>query len=126
MNELGSYVSHVLTEIINGVSDAQVKVDHLNAKVNPVGLSVTEGGTDITLKTTDANIASFVEFDINVVAESKTSGEGGFNLSILKLGANGRVSGEAKQADTHKVKFKVPVLFPAHGSSEVKHGSEND
>ena len=126
MNELGSYVSHVLTEIVNGVVVAQKEVDHLNAKINPTGLSITEGSKNLTLKTTDANVASFVEFDISLVAESKTSGEGGFKLSILKLGANAKVGAEDKQANSHKVKFKVPVLLPAHADSATKGDSGND
>ena len=123
MNELGNYVSHVLTEIVNGVVDAQSKVSHLEAKINPSGLSVTGGSSNITLKTTDANIASFVEFDIRLTAESKTSGEAGFKLSILKLGGHAKAEGEDKQANHHKVKFQVPVLFPAHKKKPTNKGN---
>jgi hypothetical protein len=114
MNDLGSYISNVLTEIVSGVVDAQVNVNHLNAQIIPVGLSVVENGEQLILKALDGNIASFVEFDISLVVESKSSGEAGFKLSILKIGANAKVAGEDKKANSHKVKFKVPILFPAH------------
>ncbi len=62
----------------------------------------------------DGNLASFVDFDISLIAENTQSDEGGINLSILKIGANVKISDLDKKSDSHKIKFRVPVLLPAH------------
>lgn len=114
MSDLSNYISHVLSQIVVGVSDAQTEVEKFSAKVNPTGLNISESGKETLIKTMDGNLASFVDFDISLIVENTTSEEGGLNLSILKIGANAKLSDSDKQSNTHKVKFRVPILLPAH------------
>ena len=114
MGDIKEYVSHILIEIVGGIVDAQRGVSEIGGKINPSGLNISDSSKDLILKTSDANLAGFVEFDINIVAESVKKGEGGFSLSIFKVGANAKLSDSDKQSNTHKIKFRVPVLFPAH------------
>ena len=114
MSELSEFINHVFTQIVVGVVEAQKNVETLSAKGNPTGLNISESGKEVVLKTNDANLATFVEFDINLVAESTNTGEGGLNLSILKFGASAKLADSDKQTNSHKIKFRVPVLLPSH------------
>ena len=60
-------------------------------------------------------IVEFVEFDLSVVVRSQVAGEAHAKLEVASLDlGGGKVDGSLDHTRTQRVKFRVPVSFPAH------------
>lgn len=102
--ELKEFVSETLAQIIAGVKAAQSAEDgtHVNAQMaNVAGGNLINGGT--------YGIATRVDFDVSVSAE--TEGKGGGKLQVLNLIDVG-ASGAHRSTAANRVSFSVPVRLP--------------
>lgn len=118
--ELKDFVAQALTQIAEGVVQAQTTLDPLGAKVNPVirhmlpkgeksyeafGWAEGENGNPILL----------VSFDVGVTATEGTKTKGGIGVvtGIISLGSAG--ASDKSETAVSRLSFKVPLLLPLHG-----------
>ena len=121
--ELKTFVAESLTQICEGIRDAQARTLELGAYVSPLSAREDMARPDGTVD---------VEFDVAVVVASEkgsTSGsEGGLMVamaSFFKAGAKSesKSSELAQDATVSRLKFVVPVRWPL---VEVRKGEEID
>lgn len=110
--ELKDFVSETLAQIIAGVKAAQTAEDgaNVNAKMaNIGGGNLLNGGT--------YGIATRVDFDVSVSAE--TEGKGGGKLQVLNIVDLG-AEGSHKRTAANRVSFSVPVRLPDGDETRAK------
>jgi hypothetical protein len=113
--ELKDFISTTLAAIIDGVVDAQERVQSKGAHINPGGLMRTTRvlSENAIWDNSTNNYARTVSFDIAVTVEdgTKTNAKIGVVAGVFNLGAGGESAN--KQQAINRVQFSVPVLFPA-------------
>ena len=117
--ELREFVAQALTQITEGVIEAQKNLHPTGARVNPLmrhllpkgeknypalGWAEGEGGNPVLM----------VSFDVAVTASEGTKTKGGIGVvtGILSLGSSGATDSEHSSAS--RLVFQVPLLLPTH------------
>ena len=110
MVSLKKFVAATLTEIVEGVLEAQKcgPIIESSAAIAPTGQGIKD---EITLN-------QVVDFEVAITAEEQTETKGGIGIIIgaITLGSSGK-SGSSEQAH-NKVRFSVPIHLPGQ---KIKH-----
>lgn len=92
--ELREFICNALTDIVNGVKDAQ-------EKSNNNGASIAYNGT-----------GSDIEFNINLTEFESKGKDGGIGVAFGVIGASGDTNKSNTQTSATSIKFKVPIFYP--------------
>jgi hypothetical protein len=118
--ELKEFVSETLTQIIEGIKDAQEKSKSHGAHINASGLMRGTGsvGENAVWDNRDNNYVQPVSFDIAITAED--AAKAGAKVKVLSGIFGGEIGGEkgTKNILASRVQFTVPVLFPPMNISD--------
>jgi len=121
--ELKQFVAQTLTQITEGVIEAQKNLHPTGARVNPrmrqllpqgeknyasIGWAQSEGGNPVLM----------VSFDVAVTASEETKTKGGIGVvtGVLSLGSSGAT--DKGNTAASRIAFQVPLLLPAHPVDE--------
>ena len=112
--DLKEFVSQTLTQIMDGVREAQTATTH-GGIVSPA-LRHFGKLTDIA-QTDVGDYTQMVEFDVALTVEQGTGTKGGIGLVVgpVTLGSTGQSS--AQNSSVNRVKFRVPVVLPTPPSN---------
>lgn len=113
--ELKDFVATTLSQIVEGIKQAQSDVQDTGALINPTPFSdkvhkIAESGGGIF--TVSGDYAQFIEFDIaisSIEIEGKKEGIGVI-AGALNLGSSNQRSGQ--NMSENRIKFKTLVVFP--------------
>jgi len=111
--QLDAFISKTLTEIGNGIRQAQTNAADTGMRINPAGLDKRVTPEQIFWDAKAGLLAQMVEFDLAVtVAESKSAGGNG-EISVFGIGGVGG-KGEKTSSNTseQRIKFGVLVILP--------------
>jgi len=110
--DLKTFVAETISQIVEGVSDAQMNCKVAGSYVNPLlastdarlgehGLFIAQGGT-----------AQLVQFDVAITATAGSGTKGGIGVVVaaFTLGSTGQSSQE--NSASSRVKFCVPLTLP--------------
>lgn len=118
--ELKDFVANAISEIIEGLVEAQKRVTPHGAYINPGNLmrSTKEVGETAIWDNRNNNYARSVAFDVALTVEegTNTGAKVGVAAGIFNLGAGG--ASENKQLAVNRIQFSIPVLFPANDLPE--------
>lgn len=121
---LKDFVSESIVEIVEGLVDAQSRIESNDAKVVPdvknVFTQSQTGGTNLAIGwDKQGNLIHSIEFDIAVTANEGTETKGGIGVvaGVFALGSQGK-SQESNQSIS-RLKFRVPISFPRHGADKT-------
>ncbi len=102
--ELQEFISESLSQIINGIEDAQAKLKD-QTKFHPV---IYHPGQN----TSPAfNVTEHVEFEVIVNAESGSSASAGGKINVFSLSIGAGAEDISKNTQMNKIKFSVPISF---------------
>ncbi|ENQ8749290.1 TPA: hypothetical protein ACVU5U_004614 [Vibrio parahaemolyticus] len=114
---LKDFVSESILEIIEGVQDAQKRIESDDAKVAPhieqIFSQSQTGGTNLAIGWDSTNnLVHSIEFDVAVTTSEGTNTKGGIGVvaGVFSLGAQGASSDNYQSIS--RLKFRVPVSFP--------------
>lgn len=107
--ELHEFISKTLSEILLGVSRAQIEMQQANhtgqgqgPAINPVkmvsGIQINDGLRN-------------VDFDIAVTVTDSLEGTAGGKAGISVVGISGEVHQESSHSKVSRIKFQVPIRF---------------
>ncbi|EGR1752928.1 hypothetical protein ACEUKD_08695 [Vibrio diabolicus] len=102
--ELDKFVSKTLSMISKGVSEAQVECEEYGAVINDAPSRMHR---ETGVYGSNASIMQNVEFDVAIMTEDTSNGEG--KISVMGIGVGGGT--QSKDTYTSRVKFNVPVSF---------------
>lgn len=125
--ELKDFISTTLAAIVDGVSEAQEKVQARGAHINPGGLMRTTRSIaeNAIWDNRTNNYARTVTFDLAVTVEdgTRTNAKVGVVAGVFNLGAGGESSN--RQQAANRVQFSVPILLPVSDlPEEARKGRE--
>ena len=108
---LKTFVSEVITQVGEGILDAQERSNNQYSVSPLVGFS--DGNIQLTGSEKQSYVQS-IDFDIAIVVQDKDGTQAGGKLSIpfvnLSLGASN--SEEKLTGNTSRVRFSIPVVWP--------------
>lgn len=115
--ELKEFISSTLTQIAEGVRDAQKHYSEIGGKVNPGNLKSVEG-TSIMYGIVNPNylsvhLLSNVHFEVSLTSEDKSSSSGGIGVFLSAVSLGGKTSDSDLKSSLNRVTFDVPVSLPA-------------
>ncbi len=113
--ELKDFVRDTLTQLIDGVREAQKEAAEKGAFVAPdAGRGVRSDSKPhpgyTVLNTGD--LLTFVEFDVALTASDSKATKGGIGVlfGVVNLGSQGQSS--SGSASLSRIKFQIPVVLP--------------
>jgi hypothetical protein len=112
--ELKEFVSQTLTQIFEGIREAQNKfVDREQGEINPATkISVDDNQKHGRLMTQGLGIIQHIDFDVAVTATegTETNGRIGIFTGVIGLGSQGQSA--TSNNVVSRIKFQVPVTLP--------------
>ena len=115
--ELKHFISETLTQLIEGVVEAQSKVQPSGGRICPYVRNPSDSKS-LYGKTSEQMPVIFVDFDVSIEAQEGTGTKGGVGVvaGMFTLGSQGE-SKENRQS-TNKIKFSIPVALPLQISNK--------
>lgn len=111
MMELSEFIKTVLTEITQGIEDAQESLKEKDMLINPITKS--DGTYDTAGKGSKRQIQN-LEFDLSVSVSSETK-KGASAIAVVSFFAGkGDISSINENISTNRLKFSIPVSLPTN------------
>lgn len=123
--ELKKFIAETLSQIVEGVVEANRQIAQHGAAVNPPNVAKSKDGQGGAFhgygKPKWARRVENVDFDVSlsVSTSTATSGEGGVQIAVLKLGTTGKTDSGTESES--RIKFSIPLMLP--NSKESMSGS---
>lgn len=110
--ELRDFVAETLTQIVEGVQEAQVRTKSHGARVNPHLTTSAELAIKHSILIASGAAAQLVHFDVALTAKEGTGTKGGIGVVVgaFALGSTGQ--SQAENSTVSRVKFSVPLVLP--------------
>ena len=112
--ELKEFITEALSQIVEGVSEAQKRLSNSGAEINPkvLGTSDMIAGNGGGIRTQSENFAQIIEFDVAVTATEGSGKKGGIGIVAgpVTIGTAGHSNLE--NSSISKIKFNVPLALP--------------
>jgi hypothetical protein len=110
---LSEFVSSSITQIIDGVLEAQKHALEKGAKINPFGLSIDNPTTKIQQDYSRVEFGQVIEFDVAVTTTEGNQTQGGAGISIASIARIG-MDAKTDSSNTHvsRLKFSIPIFLP--------------
>lgn len=110
--ELGEFVAETLTQIVEGVKEAQARAKDHGARVNPHPTTSAELAVKHGILIASGSAAQLVQFDVALTAKEGTGTKGGIGVvaGVFALGSTGQ--SQAENSSVSRVKFSVPLVLP--------------
>ena len=116
--ELKEFISSTLTQIADGVRDAQKHYSEIGGVVNPGNLNRVEGTTILYGKVDpqyrSAILLCNVHFEVSLTSEDKSSSSGGIGVFLSAVSLGGKTSDSDSKSSLNRVTFDVAVSLPSH------------
>jgi len=106
--ELKEFIQKSLTEIIDGVVEAQSYAKGKGAKINPANINSTAS----KYWSDDGVEGRDIEFDVAVVVNESTEGKVNAGINVWGVGVGGQKSKEMENSTSSRIKFSILVLLP--------------
>ena len=112
--ELKEYISETLTQIAQGVKDAQANVAELGAKVNPANVPSFQGNVPHCLGATGrpAKVLCDIEFNVTLTNDTSTSKGTGIGVLFGAMSFGGKRESMDKDTTLNSIKFNVIMELP--------------
>ena len=125
--DLKEFVSQTLTQIAEGIAEAQKGAAPSGAWISPVGSSLPDrpGATVVKSPNGDRYLDS-VHFDVAVSASEDKAGKAGAQLRILTVGIGADANTSTHNASVSRVQFSVPVSWPVSADSSRDEAIKRD
>lgn len=110
---LKEFISETLSQIIEGVKDAQEKAKNHGSKVNPYIWKNPENLSRHNFtEASGGEIMQIIDFDVALTATQKKGTKGGIGIFAGGLGIGSQGQSNSDNTSVSRVKFKVPITLP--------------
>ena len=112
--ELKEFISDAITQICEGVKDAQERCNKVDAKINPpmIGDSITD---DISMR---YQKHSKVHFNITLQSFVDDKGKSGIGVLLASMSIGTAKESSQGSSSLTSVEFSVPIALPLHVKSK--------
>ena len=110
--ELKEFVSQSLTQIFEGVKDAQEKTNELGGSVAPK-IIAPQRENPVILGFNHKQAVILVDFDVSLNTVDSTATKTGFGLFVAAFGGGIQSGGTSSNKEFSRLHFSVPVILPS-------------
>lgn len=123
--ELKDFISETLSQLIEGIIDAQNKVlkpGDTGGRICPHVRNLPDEKTSIGIygRTNDHLPVILVDFDIMLLAQEESGKKGGIGVVTGLVGLGAQSENKENAQTSHKIHFKIPVALPLQKYIENK------
>ena len=108
--ELRDFISNALTQLIDGIVNAQEYAQNKGAVINPVDKFASD--FERMSRTEDLQLVHIIEFDVAVAVSENKQLKGGIGIVVpeLSFGYQGSISNQKNAVS--RISFSIPVILP--------------
>ena len=110
--ELKDFVKTTLTQIAQGISEAQEEIDGTDMIINPAGLASNQIG-DKYLRTDGWRYVQDIEINVGITEIENEGGKAGIGIVTGFLSGGAQSSSDNSNQIISTIKFKIPVALPS-------------
>lgn len=110
--ELKEFVSQSITQIFEGVKDAQEKTNELGGSVSPK-IIAPQRDNPVILGINHKQAVILVDFDVSLNTLDSTATKAGFGLFVAAFGAGAQTGETTSNREFSRLHFSVPVVLPS-------------
>jgi len=110
--ELKDFVKTALTQIAQGVIEAQAETAGTDMIINPSGLASNEIG-DKYLRTNGWRYVQDIEINVGITEIVNEGGKAGIGIITGFLSGGAQASSDNSNQNVSSIKFKIPVALPS-------------
>jgi len=109
---LSEFVSSSISQIIDGVLEAQKHASDRGARVNSYGTSITKTSEGAVFDSSTNEFGQMIEFDVAVTTTEESGSKAGLGISIASIGIGGQIKSDNSNTLVSRLKFNIPVFLP--------------
>ena len=117
--ELKEFISQSITQIFEGVKNAQSQTKELNGSIAPdkfrVGKEIQPHPAIVGFVHNTPVIS--VEFDVSVTIQDTSKEKAGAGIFVTVLALGGQLGSESLNSQVSRLRFSVPIILPAPDSA---------
>ena len=110
---LREFVSESITQLMQGVQDADKKAKEMDSIVNPIIHGPRADAPANILPKGNSSAIFYVDFDIAVTATEKDEIGGDAGLKVAGIGGQLRGATGSENSQLSRMKFTLPITLPA-------------
>ena len=117
--ELKDFISETLTQMMEGVKNAQEKAKEFGAIVNPPTSSHKENTVSIGDLGEYQRIQT-IEFEVALPSTSTNDTQKGISVAFAGIGAKGGKGSNEQNSIANKIRFEIPIALPYTSYDEIR------
>lgn len=110
--ELNEFIKTTLTQISQGIIDAQKEIEGTDMIINPDGLAVSSSG-EKRLKSNGYRFVQNIEINVGVTVIEKEGGKAGIGVFSGLVSGGAQLSSDNSNQTVSSIKFNIPVALPS-------------
>lgn len=110
--ELKEFIKTALTQISQGVTEAQQELESSDMIINPSGLATNSKG-DKYLRTNGWRYVQNIEINVGVTAIENEGGKAGIGIVTGLFSGGAQTSADNSNQTVSTIKFDIPVALPS-------------
>lgn len=114
--ELKEFIEETISQIVEGIKNAQERTEKLGALVNP-RVSNSKG---IVMVEDKYHSVQNIKFDVSLGSMSNGEGKNGFGVTFGTWGIGSITKNGEENKSVTNIKFSVPIIFPCIDNKEIK------
>lgn len=109
---LSEFVSGSISQIIDGVLEAQKYAADKGARVNSQGTSITKSNEGSLYDSSTNELGQMIGFDVAVTIAEGSGSKAGLGISIASIGIGGQIKSDSSNTIVSRLQFNIPVFLP--------------
>jgi len=118
--DLKDFVQSSLSQIAEGIIDANEALSDTDAIVNPTEIIVNSDSSQAygrtrspVLQEDPTRVVEKVEFDVAVTVQEGESTNAGIKVSVMSIGIGASGESSSTLGSQSRIKFTIPIVFPS-------------
>jgi hypothetical protein len=108
--ELKDFIKETITQIVNGVVEAQTEISQHGAEINPKRVQFREAGQ---YNHYNSGKPQYVEFDVGLTSIQKSGSSEGIGVFLGSISLGKKNDEGAEHTAVSRIKFSLPVVLPS-------------
>ena len=118
--ELKDFISETITQMMEGVKNAQEKAKEFGAIINPPCEYSKEYTISMRNNNGEYQRIQTVEFDVSLTSTSTSDTKKGISVAFAGIGLEGGKGNNEQNAIVNRIKFAIPIALPNTSFKEIE------
>ncbi len=115
--ELKNFIKETITQIVDGVVEAQIEIAKYGAEINPKAVRFKEAGQ---FNYYDSGKPHMVEFDVGLTTITKAGSVEGVGVFLGSISLGKRSDEGNEHTAVSRIRFSLPVVLPSGNGEHLE------